>query len=181
MAASERDPAARDPLATAHPGSAATAIPAEPVVLARLDGHAVEEAEYRAFLDRVRARGYRPATMDEARRLLRVQLREKALELEAERRLSGEPANVEQVYRELLRDAAGAEGAPDGEVSRSPDRPLARARAREWSRVQREIVLERLLVRSRLEIDVDALRSFVDDRRAEGPQRPPVAFAPGAS
>lgn len=164
--------------------------PAEdtPNALARLDGSPFLPAEFRVFLDRVRSKGYRPVSRAEAQRLLREALREKALDVETERRGRSldDPANRDQTYRDLTIELTGSApiGSPDVGAG-SPDRGtagyarrLSRVQSKHRARIQRRVILETLLDRSAIEVDADKLEAFLDPG-VESPEspRPPIAGA----
>jgi hypothetical protein len=188
------------------------------VVLARLDGHPLQASEFRAYLDRARAPGYRPISLIEAKRLLRAFLADQALVLESARRgddreESASPGTEAAYYRSLTIEltgsaplgetAAAASGAnpstthPDG-LSTTPDpstqtqshaseyeesRRLARIQLDHRARIQRRAVLETLLDRAEVEIDVEQLAGFVaaPASLAPPPLPPQLANRPGSN
>jgi hypothetical protein len=124
----------------------------------------------------------------EAQRLLRAALREKALDVETERRGHSldDPASRDQTYRDLTIELTGSApiGAPRvaaGSVDRDAiDQPrrLSRVQSKHRARIQRRAILETLLDRSSIEVDADKLEAFLGPAPdTSEPPRPPVAGA----
>lgn len=163
-------------------------------VVARIGEVPIESPEFLAFLDRARHTGYRPATDEEAQRLLVAYLGERALALEAERigapveadglelafaalvRRWGAPIRVDEAeveaYREQIHRTLGS--APRA-WSAAETEQARRLLERRREAVQRDAVLERLLEEHAVHVDRVALQKLVRSGAPFDPRPPEPA------
>ncbi len=159
------------------------------MVLARVEGHLVTNGQFGEFLNGARGPGYRPVTLAEAKRLLRAALRERALELESERLSASHGRTIGSVetYRILTRELTGSD--PIGESSASGvDRSNLADETNgvgveHRARIQRRAILDSLLDRSSIEVDLEQLSTFVQamPATARPPLPPGVGFSPNSA
>ena len=136
-----------EPVTAPTPEAGPVAVESGP--LAVLAGTPITAAAFAAHLDVARAPGYRPATRDEAARLLRAQLELLALDRELDRR-----GHV-----------------PSTATRRAALSAIASERGLHGDRA----VLEALLAEAGYSVDHARLARFVSPRLASSPPRPPGA------
>lgn len=134
--------------------------------LAQTNGASVDGDQFAKFLDEARSEGYRPATLEEAKRLVGIALVEQIIERERiAKGLAGGTESHEATRRALLMAIGGS--VPDlGKVS-----PAERA-SREA--LQRAAFNDQLLAREDVEIDEAGLAKWVNDSMVSVASSPPL-------